>query len=84
MTFNHFPLTHIQDLYTHPALINRKTEYIPILGICHRNLLLHHQSIDINDLIPKLLRPLKIQIFGRFFHFALQFLLDLLMPTAKK
>ncbi|MNI95427.1 hypothetical protein D3C73_1536940 [compost metagenome] len=51
MPFNHFTLTHIQDLNAHPAFVHRVTEYVPVLGVRRRNLLLFHERIDVDDLV---------------------------------
>ncbi|MNJ44082.1 hypothetical protein D3C77_391170 [compost metagenome] len=84
MSFNHFALTHIQNLHTHPALIDRISEHVTIFGVSHRNFLFLHKCVDIHNLVTQLFGPLEIQFLSGFLHFTLQLFLDFFMPTTQK
>ncbi|MNI81461.1 hypothetical protein D3C73_1380770 [compost metagenome] len=84
MALNHFSLPHIENLYAHPALVHSIAEHIAVLRVCRVDVLLLHQSLDVDDLVPKFLRPLEIQLLGRLLHLLLKILLHRLMTASKE
>ncbi|MNG11414.1 hypothetical protein D3C84_949570 [compost metagenome] len=82
MPLDQLALTHILDVYRHPALVDRVAEHIAVLRIDGIDLLLLHERVDAHDMIAQLLRALEVQFLCCRQHFGRQlFFNDVVSPV---